>query len=229
MSDTVKAVQRGLIARGYDLGPGGADGIPGRKTTTALADWQIEQKLSIKYPGTIGPTTLKALGISDAVNQDDITPPWVAEARRFLGLHEVKDAKTLDKALRLDASEIAWCGAFVGMVIATVLPKEPLPSNPLGSRKWLKLGKSLAGPQVGAAAVFWRGSKTGWQGHVGIVVGHDKTHLHILGGNQTNAVSVSRVAKDRLLGYRWPSTYPDAPTTPLPMTTISASVTHNEA
>ncbi len=150
-------------------------------------------------------------------------------ARRFLGLHEVKNAKALDKALRLDASEIAWCGAFAGMVIATALPKEPMPANPLGSRNWLKFGKPLNDPQIGAIAVFWRGSKDGWQGHVGIVVGHDKTHLHILGGNQSDSVSIARIAKTRLLGYRWPTTYQDAPFAALPMTTISASVTTNEA
>lgn len=227
MDTTLQTVQRRLLALGYNLGPAGADGIPGRFTTQAVAKFQKEKGLDIQFPGTIGPKTLAALKVDVPITS--FQPPWITEARRYLGLHEVKDAKKLDKALRLDASQTAWCGAFVGMVIATVLPKEPLPSNPLGSRNWLKLGKSLAGPQVGAVAVFWRGSKTGWQGHVGIVVGHDKTHLHILGGNQTNAVSVSRVAKDRLLGYRWPSTYPDAPTTPLPMTTVSASVTHNEA
>lgn len=129
----------------------------------------------------------------------------------------------------LTLRETAWCGAFVGMVIATALPKEPMPANPLGSRNWLKFGKPLNDPQIGAIAVFWRGSKDGWQGHVGIVVGHDKTHLHILGGNQSDSVSIARIAKTRLLGYRWAVTYQDAPFAALPMTTISASVTTNEA
>lgn len=223
---TVREVQQRLISLGYDVGPTGADGIPGRSTTKAVARFQEDKKLSILYPGTIGPKTLAALGLND---NKPMVPPWVTEARRFLGLHEVKNAKALDKALRLDASEIAWCGAFVGMVVATALPKEPMPANPLGSRNWLKFGKALNDPQIGAIAVFWRGSKDGWQGHVGIVVGHDKTHLHILGGNQSDSVSIARIAKTRLLGYRWPITYQDAPFAALPMTTISASVTTNEA
>lgn len=226
MDATVKAVQRALIARGYDLGPAKDDGILGRKTTEAVAAFQAKEKLDIQYPGTIGPKTLKALGL---VGAPASAPPWITEARRFLGLHEVRDAKKLDKALRLDASETAWCGGFVGMVVATSLPKEPLPANPLGSRNWLKFGKPISGPQIGAVAVFWRGSKSGWQGHVGFVIGHDKTHLHILGGNQANSVSVARIDKARLLGYRWPLTAPDAPTSALPMTTISASVTTNES
>lgn len=219
-------IQRRLIALGYNVGPTGADGIPGRNTTNAIAKLQADKKLAIKFPGTVGPKTIAALGLDE---MQEVVPPWAIEARRFLGLHEVKNANVLDKALRLNASETAWCGAFVGMVIATALPKEPMPANPLGSRNWLKFGTSLHGPQVGAVAIFWRGSKTGWQGHVGIVVGHDKTHLHILGGNQSDSVSIARVAKNRLLGYRWPITYPDAPVAPLPMTTINASVTINEA
>ena len=223
---STRDIQRRLIELGYDVGPAGADGIPGRNTTKAVARFQDDKNIQVLYRGTVGPKTLKALGLDDA---KPLSPPWVTEARRFLGLHEVKNAGVLDKALRLDASEIAWCGAFVGLVVATALPKEPLPANPLGSRNWLKFGKPLSGPQIGAVAVFWRGSKTGWQGHVGIVVGHDKTHLHILGGNQSDSVSIARIAKNRLLGYRWPVTYPDAPHADLPMTTITASVTTNEA
>jgi uncharacterized protein (TIGR02594 family) len=221
---TTLQVQERLIALGYYLGPEGADGIPGRNTTKAVANFQADKGIDIKIPGSIGPKTLAALGL------DETSPslPWVSEARRFLGMHEDRDAKRLDKALRLDASEIAWCGAFVGMIMATALPSEPMPANPLGSRNWLKFGRSIPAPQIGAVAVFWRGSKNGWQGHVGIVVGHDKTHLHILGGNQSNSVSVARVAKDRLLGYRWPSTH-ELPIGTLALSTISASVTTNEA
>ncbi|WP_107327879.1 TIGR02594 family protein [Agrobacterium pusense] len=223
---TVREVQQRLISLGYDVGRSGADEIPGRSTAKAVTRFQEDKKLSILYPGTIGPKTLKALGLND---NKPMVPPWVTEARRFLGLHEVKSAKALDKALRLDASETAWCGAFVGMVVATALPKEPMPANPLGSRNWLKFGKPLNDPQICAIAIFWRGSKDGWQGHVGIVVGHDKTHLHILGGNQSDSVSIARIAKTRLLRYRWPITYQDAPFAAMPMTTISASVTTNEA
>lgn len=226
MDKTLQEVQRRLIALGYNLGSAGADGLPGRFTTAAVTQFQKDKGLIVQFPGTIGPKTLKALCFDEA--GPPVTLPWIAEARRFLGLHELKDAKTLDMALRLDASEIAWCGAFVGMCISTALPNEPMVANPLGSRNWLKFGQQIGSPHVGAVAVFWRGSKSGWQGHVGFVVGHDKTHLHILGGNQSNSVSIARIAKDRLLGYRWPSSYV-LPTETLAMTTINASITTNEA
>lgn len=223
---TTMLIQEALIARGFDLGPTGADGVLGRWTIAAVTAFQAAEKLSILYPGTIGPKTLAALGIKTTA---PVAPSWIAEARRYLGLHERKDAVRLDKALRLDASEIPWCGAFVGMVVAATLPKEVLPVNPLGARNWLKFGSEVKEPQIGAVAVFWRGTKSGWSGHVGFVVGHDKTHLHILGGNQSDSVSVARIAKDRLLGYRWPTTAPDVPTGNLALSTINASVTTNEA
>jgi hypothetical protein len=43
-------------------------------------------------------------------------------------------------------------------------------------------------------------------GHVGLYVGEDATHYHVLGGNQANLVSIMRLAKGRLAegGMRWP-------------------------
>jgi hypothetical protein len=35
-------------------------------------------------------------------------------------------------------------------------------------------------------------------GHVGIYVGEDRTHYHIIGGNQGNEVNIMRIAKARL-------------------------------
>jgi uncharacterized protein (TIGR02594 family) len=223
-----KAIQRRLTDLGYAAGP--FDGIPGRMTIAALTAFQADRKLPIKWPGTYGAITEAALFDGARSTNPAVTAPvWIDEARRYLGLHERQDASKLDKALGLRAREIPWCGAFVGMVMAATLPKEPLPANPLGARNWVKFGQALPGPQIGAVAVFWRGARDGWQGHVGLVVGHDKTHLHVLGGNQSDAVTVSRIAKDRLLGYRWPITAPPAPTERLAETTIQATVTTNEA
>ncbi len=55
---------------------------------------------------------------------------------------------------------------------------------------------------LGDILVFWREKKTGWKGHVGMYVGEDKTHYHVLGGNQSDSVSIARIEKGRLLGAR---------------------------
>ena len=59
-------------------------------------------------------------------------------------------------------------------------------------------------PAPGAVLVFERGSG----GHVGFAVGQDDTHFYVLGGNQSDAVTVARIGKPRLLGARWPATFP---------------------
>ena len=56
--------------------------------------------------------------------------------------------------------------------------------------------------------VFWRESKDSGKGHVGFYWAEDGDAYHILGGNQSNAVTVMRVARNRILDARWPSTAP---------------------
>jgi hypothetical protein len=45
-------------------------------------------------------------------------------------------------------------------------------------------------------------------GDLGFAVGQDETHFHVLGGNQSDAVTIARIARTRLLGARWPATVP---------------------
>lgn len=102
--------------------------------------------------------------------------------------------------------ETAWCGLFVGHCIASQMLAESLPANPLGARQWQTFGRGCD-PQPGAVMVFWRASKSDGRGHVGFYVAEDRAgYFHILGGNQSDAVNVSRVPKSRFVGARWPAT-----------------------
>ncbi len=76
-------------------------------------------------------------------------------------------------------------------------------TNPYWARNWLLFGQETK-PVPGAVLIFERGSG----GHVGFAVGQDDTHFFVLGGNQSDAVTIARVAKSRLLGARWPATFP---------------------
>ena len=76
-----------------------------------------------------------------------------------------------------------------------------LGANPYWARNWLLFGQALK-PITGAVLIFERGSG----GHVGFAVGQDDTHFYVLGGNQSDAVTIARIAKSRLLGARWPAT-----------------------
>lgn len=224
-------VQRALKARGFNPGP--LDGELGRKTIAAVAAFQAAEKLHIKYPGTVGPKTLAALGLSQPAGSSPaivLPPPWYAEARRRIGLHEVANNKTLSEYLKSaggtvgDPAKIPWCGDFVETVIAKTLPGEPLPSNPYWALNWAKFGVALARPALGAILSFKRDGG----GHVGFLAGHDATYFHVLGGNQSNAVTIAKIAKSRLAGMRWPASY-EKPTAALPPSTLNATISTNEA
>lgn len=227
----IKAIQKRLIAKGFDLGPAGADGINGRRTTQAIAAFQAAAGLDIKFPGTIGPITLAALFDTPDPKVGQIDPPWVAEVRRKLGLREKADNKTLREWLKSDGNtlgdpaQLPWCGDLMETAIALTLPLEPMIENPYWALNWKKFGVPIKTVSLGAIAPFEREGG----GHIGMVVGHESGYFHILGGNQKNAITITKIAKRRLSGpLRWPSTYP-LPTDELPMTTIDATISTNEA
>jgi len=73
----------------------------------------------------------------------------------------------------------------------------------LSALSWEKYERSCE-PCLGAIMVFKRPGG----GHVGFYVAEDKEAYHILGGNQSDKVSVARVGKDRHTETRWPNTFP---------------------
>jgi uncharacterized protein (TIGR02594 family) len=95
---------------------------------------------------------------------------------------------------------IPWCSLF--MMYVALESGWDINGINLMARSWLKFGTSVQTPMLGDVLVFWRGSKTGTQGHVGIYVGEDKDYYHVLGGNQNDQVSITRIAKTRLLAAR---------------------------
>lgn len=205
-----RMAQQRLMARGYDVGPTGADGVPGRNTSRAIRAFQADQGLPAT--GELDAATATRLAGAPA---EAGAPSWYALARSKLGLREIAGPKHNPEIVEWvkllgggwEDDETAWCGTFVGYCIAAALPDEPLPGNPFGARNWLKFGVACE-PAEGAVLVFWRGSRAGWQGHVGFYAGEDSEAFHVLGGNQANRVSVARIVKSRLLGARWPASAP---------------------
>lgn len=140
---------------------------------------------------------------------------WMDEAKKWLGIHEQRNVSKLWGSIKqwlsmkYDPRETPWCGAFMGIVFKNSLPKEKIPENPWGARNWLAFGIKCE-LQDGAVGVFWRGRRSGWSGHVGLIVGIDEKRrlLKVLGGNQSDAVTYAWISMDRLLGCRWPVTGP---------------------
>jgi uncharacterized protein (TIGR02594 family) len=97
------------------------------------------------------------------------------------------------------ADSIPWCGLFVAHCLEAA--DASVPSNPLSALAYADWGTRLNEPSFGAVMVFKRSGG----GHVGFYVGEDDESYHILGGNQSDMVDVTRVGKERLHAIRWPS------------------------
>ena len=158
-----------------------------------------------------------------------IDPAWLAEARRNLGVREIKgsnhEPKILAwwKAIRrggIKDDETPWCAAFVG----GCLEAAGLMSTRFESAKSYETwGEYLSAPAYGCVVVFTRDGG----GHVGFVVGEDKGNLMVLGGNQGDAVSIRAFPRARATAYRWPSGVPLPQSTALPL--LSATLSTSEA
>ena len=173
---------------------------------------------------------------------------WIKIARDHKGTGEIKGGKHNPIVLELwraafeatnqpvtapfKNDETAWCGGFVGGVLAKSGLSHHIPKSFAMARSWLNAGTKLNNPAYGCVVVFWRGNPKGASGHVGFVVGRDKFgNLMVLGGNQSDQVNIMPFDKSRVLGYRWCGTQ-DLPATgrfALPVLKNNGRVSTNEA
>lgn len=114
--------------------------------------------------------------------------PVIMEWARSLGIHSI-----------YVNDDIAWCGLFMAYVVAET-GREPV-TNPLWARNWAQWGVPADKPKLGDVLVFAR--KSG--GHVGIYIAEDPVAYHVLGGNQGNMVSITRILKNRMVAARRPA------------------------
>ncbi|MER8394902.1 TIGR02594 family protein [Mesorhizobium sp. M1340] len=211
----MKIIQIQQALAGLGLKPGPLDGIWGRQTSAAVRAFQT--KMGLDPDGIVGPLTIAALfpGRPAESGLDQAEIVWFKEARRLLGTREKPGAGSnpdiLDWATDVNVmykgDDIPWCGLFVGHCIGSTLDREPLPTNVLGARAWATFGIKTQ-PTSGAVMVFWRNSLQSGKGHVGFYAGEDAGAYRILGGNQSDSVSLAWVSKNRLVAARWPATVP---------------------
>ena len=75
-------------------------------------------------------------------------------------------------------------------------------AGPLWARNWANFGRKVEDGQaaLGDVLVFSRDGG----GHVGFYVGEDAGYFHVLGGNQSDQVNITRIAKSRCIAVRRP-------------------------
>lgn len=118
--------------------------------------------------------------------------------------------------------EIPWCGLFVAYCMKKA--NIPVHDGVLSALSWASWGTPLSRGVPGAVMVFVRPGG----GHVGFYVSEDADSYHILGGNQSNAVTITRVAKHRFKAARWPKGQP-APTKGPVFAKFTGALSTNEA
>lgn len=143
-------------------------------------------------------------------------------AQRYVGVREFDGmrshpliqwwlSRTSDSPATHDflGDETPWCSAFVNGIAWELNIQR---SRSLAARSWLHMGvpvdidhasigfdvvilKRGDGPQPGADVI-------NAPGHVGFYAGHDPERIHILGGNQSDAVTIASFPRARVLGIR---------------------------
>lgn len=140
-------------------------------------------------------------------------PAWMLSARAKLGTREAPGAANsptiMGWAKRLgnkvlgmvyNADSVPWCGLLVAACVAEdgLTP----PPVPVRAKAWATWGQNIRPERIAPGAVLVFEREGG--GHVGFYVGEDDTAYHVLGGNQSDAVTITRIAKSRCIARRWP-------------------------
>ena len=148
------------------------------------------------------------------------SPQILVKALKLVGTKEivgVKNSETImgwAKELGLQKiytnDEIAWCGLFMAIVCKKAGLEMPFSAkDSLWALNWNKFGTKQTTAMLGDILTFKRNGG----GHVGIYVGEDATCYHVLGGNQSNMVNITRIEKSRCAGIRrtpWKIAQPDS-------------------
>ena len=137
------------------------------------------------------------------------SPQILVNALRLTGVKEVVGpkhneiiigwAKELGIGNIYTNDEIPWCGLFMAWVChISKLSMNMTARESLWALNWNRFGIRVEVAMLGDVLTFKR--KSG--GHVGIYVGEDDLCYHVLGGNQSNMVNVTRIEKSRLSQIR---------------------------
>jgi uncharacterized protein (TIGR02594 family) len=134
------------------------------------------------------------------------TPVFAGEAvlnraSTYVGMHERSSRTTIKGITRVDPVRTPWCAAFVNGVLRSV-GISGTGSNT--ARSFTKYKTGTTNPQKGDIVVLRR--KGGSGAHVGIFKGfvtrNGRTMVAVVGGNQSNKVSVAYYPTSKVITYR---------------------------
>lgn len=139
-------------------------------------------------------------------------PQWLEKAHELIGTKEIPgpthNRRITGWLAALGAwwsdDDTPWCGVFAAFCMQQA--GLPFPKAYYRAKAWSDYGALLRRDRLAPGAILVFDRKGG--GHVGFYVGESSTHYFVLGGNQSNAVNVSKILKSRLTASRWPRGVP---------------------
>lgn len=158
------------------------------------------------------------------LEQIGVLPKMVQEGIKLLGIKEIKGSRSNPEILKfaqeIGAADIyknddtSWCA----VAHYAIIKRAGKPCDvgyrdkydKLRAKAFAQLGTIInkdawvfvdqGDAQLGDTLIFTRPGG----GHVGIYIGESKTHFYVMGGNQNNMYSFTRIAKYRLFAVRRP-------------------------
>lgn len=141
-------------------------------------------------------------------------PAWLTLARLDIGTMETPGKGSNPKVLdyykdaghpEVKDDAVAWCSAFCGAIMKRAGLET---TGSLAAISWEKYGVPLRQPALGCIGVKRRAGTEGWQRHVGFVVAANPNYVWMLGGNQSDSVSIAAFPRWQFTAFRWPSAVP---------------------
>ncbi|TPM17584.1 hypothetical protein [Mesorhizobium sp. B2-3-5] len=109
-----------------------------------------------------------------------------------------------------------WCGAFAGFCVNTANPAllGAIKGNPLSAGSWQSFGNESVplgdpNPPRGAVVVLSPDKNSSSASHVGFFsryLGSDNEQVELLGGNQSDRVTLTKLDRSKIIVIRWQST-----------------------
>jgi uncharacterized protein (TIGR02594 family) len=136
-------------------------------------------------------------------------PVWLTAARRELGQRERPGPSENTRIiwyhsfskLHAQSETVPWCASFVN----AMLESSGIRSTRSAAAKSYATWGEECELKDGAIVVFGKADPdAGGTGHVAFCVGIEGDSVLVLGGNQTNAVTVAKRPKSRIVAVRWP-------------------------
>ena len=161
--------------------------------------------------------------------------PWLVKAKSYIGLKETPGSKNNPTIMEwakdqskwikdvYTGDDVPWCGLFVAECIKSSDIDVSI-KNPLSALEWRNFGVKTD-PCFGCIMVFSRNGG----GHVGFYISEDSSSFHILGGNQSDSVNITRISKDRWVDARWPKDLEHLKKPGRIVTSFSGKISTNEA